>query len=272
MRLSVRDIQRLLAAAGYYKSAIDGDAGPKTMAGVETLLGKHATRIPSRMSKSRQLVAAAQLILDAAGFEPGFIDGYAGHNTLEAFNQWDYEKLHGKKEASWRDKEGDSDQLTLPGAESWAWPRKSGVTKLYGNVGTNQVRVSLPFKMKIAWNTSQCISSFSCHEKVADAMQGVFQRTLDHYGEAKINELRLNYFGGCLNVRKMRGGSRYSMHSWGIAVDLDPANNQLRWRKNRATFARPEYNEFWRIVENAGALSLGRVRDFDWMHWQFANL
>lgn len=270
MRLSVRSVQRLLAAAGYYNGAIDGDAGPMTMAGVEKVLGNHATRIPARMSKSRQLVAAAQLILDAAGFEPGVIDGYSGHNTAEAFNAWDYEKSHGKKQPSFREDYDDDPQLDLPSSQNW--PRQSGVSRFYGSVGQNQARIQLPFKMKIAWNTRQRVSSFTCHEKVADAMQGIFQRTLDHYGEKRISELRLDYFGGCLNVRKMRSGSRYSMHSWGIAVDLDPSNNQLRWKRDRATFARPEYNEFWRIVENAGATSLGRARNFDWMHFQFADL
>jgi hypothetical protein len=28
----------------------------------------------------------------------------------------------------------------------------------------------------------------------------------------------------------------------------------------------------WRIIEGEGAVSLGRARNFDWMHWQFARL
>jgi len=111
-----------------------------------------------------------------------------------------------------------------------------------------------------------------CHFKVAKPMTKIFTNTLDYYGEARIRELGLDLFGGCLNVRKMRGGTRYSMHSWGIAVDIDPANNRLRWTKARARLARKEYEPFWRIVEAQGAISLGRTRNMDYMHFQFARL
>ena len=33
-----------------------------------------------------------------------------------------------------------------------------------------------------------------------------------------------------------------------------------------------EYAAFWQFVEAEGAVSLGRARDYDWMHFQFATL
>jgi hypothetical protein len=226
------------------------------------------------MNDRRRIIAAAQLILDAAGFEPGPIDGYSGHNTYEAFNAWSYEREHGKREII----RPDTDDLLDEPADghksvpSSTWPRQRETTSFYGAVGTNQTRIKLPYAMPLAWNTKQKVTSMMCHERVADAMTGIFERTLDHYGLARVKALKLDQFGGCLNVRKMRGGSAYSMHSWGIAVDLDPANNRLRWGRDRAKFAHADYNAFWRIVEDAGAISLGRLRNFDWMHFQFARL
>ena len=70
----------------------------------------------------------------------------------------------------------------------------------------------------------------------------------------------------------MRGAKTWSMHAYGIAVDLDPERNQLKWGRDKAVFARPEYVPFWNIVESEGATSLGRARNYDWMHFQFANL
>jgi len=70
----------------------------------------------------------------------------------------------------------------------------------------------------------------------------------------------------------MRGGSSWSMHSWGTAVDLDPDRNRLRWNSSKAFLARSEYKPFWEIVESEGWTSLGRERNFDWMHFQSAHL
>ena len=96
---------------------------------------------------------------------------------------------------------------------------------------------------------------------------------LAEYGVEKLHELGIDRFGGCLNVRLKRGSAHsWSIHSWGVAVDLDPDRNQLRWSGTRASFARPEYDAFWKIVEGEGWTSLGRTRDYDWMHFQAARL
>jgi hypothetical protein len=70
----------------------------------------------------------------------------------------------------------------------------------------------------------------------------------------------------------MRGGDRWSMHSWGIAIDFDPTRNSLHADHTQARLAQPDCNEFWRIWEDEGWVSLGRARDFDWMHVQAARL
>jgi len=153
-----------------------------------------------------------------------------------------------------------------------AWPRQSECMRFYGEPGSNQVKCNVPFTMVLAWDTRSKLTSYTCHRLVKDPMERIWNRTLEHYGYDKIVQLRLHYFGGCLNVRKMRGGSAWSMHSWGIAVDIDPDRNALRMNKKQATMSKPEYDKFWEIVYDEGAISLGRERDFDWMHFQFARL
>ena len=68
------------------------------------------------------------------------------------------------------------------------------------------------------------------------------------------------------------GGRAMSMHSWGIAIDFDPAHNRLRWGRDRARLAGPDYRAFLDIWEAEGWISLGRERNYDWMHIQAARL
>lgn len=143
------------------------------------------------------------------------------------------------------------------------------INHLYGEQGTKQVYAQVPFKLRLAWDLNQTISRFQCHESIQGNVETIFEEMLISYGYDKLKELGLDIFGGCLNVRNMEGGSTASVHSWGLAIDLDPLNNQLKWGKDKAEFARPEYDKFWEIVERNGGYSLGRTKNYDWMHFQF---
>lgn len=154
------------------------------------------------------------------------------------------------------------------------WPMQdyNSMVNFYGNVGEFQTSLSLPYKLKLAWDLNTEINRITCHTKVSDSLYNIFDKTLKHYGYDEIVRLKLNLFGGCLNVRRMRGGTAWSIHSWGAAVDLDPSNNQLRWGKDKATFARKDYDPFWKFVEEEGWISLGREKNYDWMHFQAARI
>lgn len=148
----------------------------------------------------------------------------------------------------------------------------ASMNAFYGAVGENQTQIVMPFPLKLSWEPTTIIRKVTCHEKCADAFLQVWKDTLSHYGQAKITKLRLDLFGGCLNVRKMRGGSSWSIHSWGCAWDTDPDLNQLRMGRDKAEFAKPDYEPFWQIVEASGGVSLGRAANMDWMHFQYARL
>jgi hypothetical protein len=130
------------------------------------------------------------------------------------------------------------------------------------------VTIQLPYPMRIAWDTDTSVTRMRCHKLVADNFLAVFNEIHREYGYAKIKELGIDLFGGCFNFRKMRGGNDWSTHSWGIAIDLDPARNQLKETSKTARFARPEYKKMIDIFYKHGFISLGRERNFDWMHFQ----
>jgi len=130
------------------------------------------------------------------------------------------------------------------------------------------VSLSLPYPMRIAWDVDTTVSRIRCHKDVVDNFAAVFKDLLDHYGYEKIKELGIDLFGGCFNYRKMRGGSAWSKHAWGIAIDLDPARNKLKETSRTARFARPEYKPMIDIFYKHGFISLGREKNFDWMHFE----
>lgn len=130
------------------------------------------------------------------------------------------------------------------------------------------VTIQSPFPMRLAWDTSSVVHKISCHRLIADRLKAALQEILDVYGLKRINELGIDLFGGCFNYRKMRGGNKMSMHSWGIAIDLDPARNQLHETSATARFARSEYKAMIDIFYKHGFISLGREKNYDWMHFE----
>jgi hypothetical protein len=130
------------------------------------------------------------------------------------------------------------------------------------------VAIDLPYPMRIAWDLDTSVKKMRCHKLVAEAFKSVFSDILKHYGYEKIKELGIDLYGGCFNYRKMRGGTSWSTHSWGIAIDLDPSRNLLKESKRTARFARPEYKAMIDIFYKHGFESLGVEKDIDWMHFQ----
>lgn len=154
------------------------------------------------------------------------------------------------------------------------WPTQAevrGGKSVFGKRGDegNLIRMEFPYPMVY---DGKAVTSTRVHRVVAEPMRRIFERALARYGEDGVARLGLNRFGGCFNDRSVRGGSLASMHAWGIAMDIDPERNGLTVRKPKAALSSREHEAFWEIVEDEGAVSLGRERDGDWMHFQFARL
>lgn len=144
--------------------------------------------------------------------------------------------------------------------EKYGTPNKTGEGYI--------VQIKLPYPMYLNWATATIVKKISCHKLVADKLIAIFTEILEVYGIEEIKRLQLDDFGGCFNYRFMRGGDELSLHSWGVAIDLDPDRNLLRESSKTARFAKPEYKTFIDIFYKHGFESLGREKNYDWMHFQ----
>ena len=110
-----------------------------------------------------------------------------------------------------------------------------------------------------------------CHKLAAGPFKAVFADLLAHYGLTELQRLGIDLFGGCVNIRTMRGSkTKWSRHAWGIAIDLDPARNGLKTKKPTAQFSKPEYKAMIDIFTKHGFIGYGPAKDYDWMHFELA--
>jgi len=141
----------------------------------------------------------------------------------------------------------------------------------YGKAGvaSNLTVINLPYPMRIAWDKTHTVNKMQCHELVADKFLNVFNQLLAAYGLPELQRLGIDLFGGCFNFRLMRGSkTKWSRHSWAVAIDLDPSRNGLKTKKPVAQFSKPEYQKMIDIFYANGFIGLGPEQDRDWMHFE----
>ncbi|MDP3463388.1 MAG: hypothetical protein Q8S18_11405 [Bacteroidales bacterium] len=219
-------------------------------------------------SRNRQLTAFIQMLATDAGIDAGLTDGFWGPQTQFAFDSLLYFEEHGLLPPNWRD------ETPMPlNPNSWPAQSESELIAFYGQPGDESklVLVDVPYEHRLAWDLNTKVRRIRCHNKVADPLLRVLNKVKQRYGDDQIRQLRLDRFGGCYNQRRMRGGSAWSTHAWGIALDYDPDMNRLNWGRDKASFAKPEYNSWWQYWEEEGWVSLGKSANYDWMHVQAAK-
>ena len=134
----------------------------------------------------------------------------------------------------------------------------------------NFTQIVLPYPMRLAWDTNTKVTKITVNKLIASNFENVFTKILEKYGLPKIQELGIDLYGGTFNCRKMRGGDQMSKHAWAVAIDLDPDRNTLKETSKTARFARPEYKDMIDIFYQNGFISLGREKNYDWMHFEIS--
>jgi len=99
-----------------------------------------------------------------------------------------------------------------------------------------------------------------CNKDLVLPLQKAFQNLID---TGKVAELKT--WDGCFNIRKKRGLSSMSLHSWGIAIDVNAAWNGLGKSPTLS-------DEFVKCFTGAGFEWGGNWTRKDGMHFQLSKL
>ena len=249
-------VQRALAAKGFYTGTVDGDFGGGSKKAAREAVAKLVPLYKPDWGDPRVRLALEQFMMTEAGIDVGPVDGVEGVMTQFGWEKWQNKMRTGRAQGG------------LP-RSSPAFCRQSDAEAFYGAPGTNHVKITPPYQLLYG---DAPVRSITINRKCADSAGRAMAAILAHYGAAEIHRLGLDRYGGCFNDRQMRGGTKKSMHAYACAIDWDPARNALRMDHRTAQFAKPEYAAFLDAWEAEGWTSLGRSRDFDWMHVQAANL
>lgn len=257
--IGAKQLQKYMQIEGTYHGQIDGLLGNKSRDAARLLMRKESIEA-SMWDDGRRFVAVTQLLFTDLGLSPGTVDGLIGPNTDRALEE--YQNLMRDDPAS---PEEHAQQSTV-------WPTYRNMERFYGPVGQNVQLYSLPYPMTLAWDLDTRVTRMSLHRKCGESAIGCMEAARDYYGFSGLQDMGMHLFGGSLNVRKMRGGSNWSVHSWAAAIDFDPERNKFRWTNHKAKMDDPEFDKWWSIWEAAGWVSLGRERNYDWQHIQACRL
>lgn len=99
-----------------------------------------------------------------------------------------------------------------------------------------------------------------CNKDMVKPLSQAFKNLI---ATGKVNELKT--WDGCFNIRKKRGLTSMSLHSWGIAIDVNAAWNQLNMEPKLSA-------GFVKCFTDAGFDWGGTWQRKDGMHFQLTNI
>ena len=143
-------------------------------------------------------------------------------------------------------------------------------TSIFGKAGceSDLVSVKVPSNYPLYYGDTR-VKSIRIHKLVADRLEAALKDVINHYGDdIETVAPAICKYDGSYNFRQSRNSSSQSVHSWGLALDFDAANNTMKMSAPKARLSQDIYKPFFDIMEYHGFLSLGRRGDYDWMHVQ----
>ena len=109
------------------------------------------------------------------------------------------------------------------------WPRstQAALRAFYGEPGNEANLVSIDFPYPMYYGDRR-VTKTRCHKKCADSLRRVLAKIGTFYGSNPGIMEEASDYGGVFNFRPKRGGTSWSVHAWGAAIDLDADDNTFR--------------------------------------------
>ena len=110
----------------------------------------------------------------------------------------------------------------MRGVNPWPRPSASALADFFGEPGDDNLVTLGVGGLGVEYDGAP-VKTIRCNQHVAASLG----RVLAEIAASPHADI-LKEYAGCFNFRKKRGGTSYSMHAYGAAIDLDPANNGMR--------------------------------------------
>ncbi len=152
----------------------------------------------------------------------------------------------------------------MPEIHPWPKSGSAALTKFFGAPGDegSLVKIDFPYPM---FYGGKIVRSSRCHDKVAASLLRVLGSMGKSYGTRREIMEPAKDYGGIYNFRYKRGANSLSLHSWGIAIDLDADDNTFR---NAWPIQADMPLEIMECFAAEGWTSAGAFWGYDAMHHQ----
>lgn len=152
----------------------------------------------------------------------------------------------------------------MPNPNPWPLPDQVSLRAFYGEPGDerNLVTVEFPFRMLY---DGKAVTRTRVHRKCADSLLRVLTSIRGMFADAPDIVDEATDYAGCFNFRPKRGGTSWSLHAWGAAIDLDADENTFR---DAWPIKADMPIEIMEAFAREGWISAGAFWGYDAMHFQ----
>ena len=130
----------------------------------------------------------------------------------------------------------------------------------YGDPSANERRFMIVWDVPTALEHGSIPKRIYCNKDLIPLLEKAFKNVNDRGISAQIKT-----WDGCFNIRRKRGAASMSLHSWGLAIDINAAWNGFGKKPTMSP-------ELVKCFTDAGLDWGGVWKRADGMHFQIAKL